>query len=300
LETMSLFQLRDWWRVQQGLGSEEFDQGSIVVANVDNAARNKVKIVTGSLSGMLRIFLPRSKECNPADQLLEQQLTQPILQLAVGRFAPGTPFALAVLHPQSLVIYQVTRPRADLDDDEVPFLELQQLQHHELPHTAANLCYGTFGGDQGHDAILVQSFDGQVYIFEHNQLVQTTYFEDFLVPGPLAYVPTTDSIVTCSSAFELQSYTYGSLVHALGTRADARAAADSALTRRKTPSPQWTVTVGELAVDIQLQPNGEKKQVGFDIIVVGEHTIVVCTQDGTLKAQRRLDYHPAAAVAYRC
>jgi Bardet-Biedl syndrome 9 protein len=298
---MSLFQLKDWWSTHQGLGGEEFDQGSIAVGNVDNAARGRAKIVTGSFSGMLRICQPRNKEFSPADQLLEQQLAEgPILQVAIGRFAAGsTPSALAVLHPQHLVIYQVTRPGSDLDDD-VPFLELQALQNHKLPHTAANMCYGAFGGEQGHDAILVQSFDGQVYIFEHSQLVQSTFLEDFLVPGPIAYVPSTDSIVTCSSAFELQSYTYASLVHAVGTKAGA-GAAGSGLSRQKTPTAQWTVTIGELSVDIKLQPSRRSlHKASFDIVVVGEHTIIVCSDDGKLMAQRRLDYHPAAATAYRC
>jgi hypothetical protein len=33
---MSVFQLQDWWSVKLGDG-EEFDQGSMVVGNIDNS-----------------------------------------------------------------------------------------------------------------------------------------------------------------------------------------------------------------------------------------------------------------------
>ncbi len=46
-----------------------------------------VKIVTGSLQGVLRIYMPRQREYRPEDLLYEQELEQAILQLEVGRFS---------------------------------------------------------------------------------------------------------------------------------------------------------------------------------------------------------------------
>ena len=34
---MSLFQARDWWSTWCGDANEEFDQGSLVVGNIDNS-----------------------------------------------------------------------------------------------------------------------------------------------------------------------------------------------------------------------------------------------------------------------
>lgn len=299
---MSLFRLKEWWSAGQGAGDEEFDQGSLAVGAVDGGRR--AQLVTGSYSGLLRVFQPRGRGYDPADQLLEQRLAAPILQLAVGRYAPGAPLALAVLHPQCLAVYQLERPPGVGPDDDAPFLSLCPTQTHHLTHTAANMCTGEFGGERGHDGILVQSLDGRVSIFRHGELVQATYWEDFLVPGPLAHVSSTDAIVTCSSAFELQSYAYASLLHAvsLGPEAGAppRGPGVSASQQQKTASPQWLVTIGELAVDLQLVPRGQRARDSHDIVAVGEHTIVVCSEHGVIQAQWRLDYHPAAAVAYRC
>jgi hypothetical protein len=44
------------------------------------------KIITGSFSGMLRIFYPRQSGYKIDDLMLEVQLDQPILQLEAGRF----------------------------------------------------------------------------------------------------------------------------------------------------------------------------------------------------------------------
>lgn len=46
-----------------------------------------VKIITGSLQGQLRVFLPTGQAFKPDDLLLEQQLEHPILQLEAGRFS---------------------------------------------------------------------------------------------------------------------------------------------------------------------------------------------------------------------
>lgn len=285
--------------MRQGDGLEEFDQTSMCVGNVDNSPRARTKIVTGSFSGMLRIYQPSGSEYLPSDLLLESQMAEPILQVAIAHFLPGAPNALAVLHPRCLEVYQVTRPRTAADD-EVPFLEMQRQRQHAIPHTAANFCFGRFRGDTSADQILVQAYDGQVYIFENGSLIQTTFFEDFLVPGPIVFARDTDSIITCSSAFELQSFSYLSLVQASVTKSEAAAAhAGHALSKQKTPSPQWKVLLGELAADIQL--TGSDIEDGMsDIVVVGERTVAVCSQYGELKFQRRLDYHPAAVTSYRC
>jgi Bardet-Biedl syndrome 9 protein len=294
---MSLFQLKEWWRHHQGGGVEEFDQTSICIANVDNSSRERQKIVTGCFSGVLRVFQPTAAEYSPSHILLEHQLSEPILQVAVGNFTSASPSSLAVLHPRGLAIYQLAQPQAGTDD--VPFLELHKLHAHSIPHIAANMVHGKFGCSKGPDAILVQAFDGQIYIFEGGHQVHVTFFDDFLVPGPMLYAPDTDQFITCSSAYELQAYTYSNIIQASQTKAEASdASAGWDLTKRKCPAPAWKVVVGEVAVDLQLLPaDGAGKG---NIVAVGEHMIMICSQQGEILAQRRLDYHPAAATIYRC
>jgi Bardet-Biedl syndrome 9 protein len=294
---MSLFKLTEWWSFHQGGGLEEFDQGSMCIGNVDNSTRGKSKILTGSFSGMIRIFQPTHGQFSPSHMLLEHQLQEPILQLAIGRFCSGVPLSLAILHQRSLALYQVAQP-GEGKTEAAPYVEIHKLQSHVIPHAAANMCYGTFGRS-GKDGILVQALDGQIYIFEGGQQVHVTFLEDFLLPGPITYVEETDSFVTCSSAYELHSYTYSSIIQSSQVKSEAAAEDMSqTLSRKKTPSPQWKLLLGELAVDIQLSSANQSSSISSDIIVVGEHTLLICSKDGVLKSQRRLDYHPAAVTSY--
>ncbi|GBN64060.1 Protein PTHB1, partial [Araneus ventricosus] len=88
---MSLFKACDWWSTTCG-ADEEFDKGCLAVANIDNNSDNLDKIITGSHSGVLRIYkpLPIKQEdgtyssFRPDDLLLETQLKNPIIHLGVG------------------------------------------------------------------------------------------------------------------------------------------------------------------------------------------------------------------------
>lgn len=85
---MSLFRAREWWSTKVG-EREEFDKGSMALGNVDNDPdENQMKVVTGSLQGMLRVHHPRQPYFGIEDLLLEQDLGSPILQVAVGSFIP--------------------------------------------------------------------------------------------------------------------------------------------------------------------------------------------------------------------
>ncbi|EER02220.1 conserved hypothetical protein [Perkinsus marinus ATCC 50983] len=69
---------------------EEIDgtAGTVVVANIDNDPAGKMKVLVGSLSGMIRIFLPRGGPTGGhtlEDLVLEKKLDGPILQLLAGR-----------------------------------------------------------------------------------------------------------------------------------------------------------------------------------------------------------------------
>ena len=58
---MSLFKTREWWSTTCGI-SEEFDQGCMAIGNVDESRDGGSKIVTGSFSGMLRVYAPKESE----------------------------------------------------------------------------------------------------------------------------------------------------------------------------------------------------------------------------------------------
>ena len=257
------------------------------------------QIVTGSFSGQLRVFNPAHPDFSPAHVLLEHQLGEPILQVAFGRFHSSCDACVAVLHPRRLALYQLVPPDAASED--IPFLEVVHLASQLIPHSAANMVFGAFGGKAtALEGILVQALDGQVYLFEDGQQVHVTYLEDFLLPGPLLYLAETDQIVTCTSSFQLQAYSYSSIVQASRVKAgaDDSGSFGPAGHQGKAPHPSWSRSIGEIALDLQLAPSDGRAKA--DVVVVGEHTILICTQDGDVIDQRRLEYHPSAAVSYRC
>ena len=63
-------------------------------------------------------------------------------------------------------------------------------------------------GCAGRDYICVQSMDGQLAFFEQDHPSFTRQLERCLVPGPIVYVPKTDSIVTGTCEMTIESYKY--------------------------------------------------------------------------------------------
>lgn len=58
---MSLFQAKNYWNASTG-AEEESDTGCLCVANIDNEASAANKIITATLTGMLRIYRPAKRE----------------------------------------------------------------------------------------------------------------------------------------------------------------------------------------------------------------------------------------------
>ncbi|GLI70845.1 hypothetical protein VaNZ11_015856, partial [Volvox africanus] len=306
---MSLFKARDWWQTQCGHG-EEFDMYCLLVANIDNDPTGQVKIMTGSFSGFLRVYLPRDRGYKAEDLLLETELEGgPVLALAAGRFTGSGGLQLAVLHPRKLSVYAVASQGGG------SYLQLARLYDHWLEHTAANMTYGPFNGVQGCDYICVQSYDGQLYFFEAEAQAFTRYLPNFLVPGPLAYVDVSDTFITCTAAMELEAYKYKVIAAASAEKVaaptkdlvssgasaagPAATSATASASGTKKMQADWRVVLGEAAIDIRvgrfsqgLSPHQA------DIVVLGEHNLFVLSSAGQITFQKRLEYHPACCTTY--
>ncbi|XP_010148361.1 PREDICTED: protein PTHB1-like [Eurypyga helias] len=148
---MSLFKARDWWSTILG-EKEEFDQGCLCVADVDNSDSGQDKIIVGSYMGYLRIFNPHPVKpgdgIQPEDLLLEVQLREPILQVEVGKFVSGTEgLHLAVLHCRKLCVYAVSGTLGNVEHGNQ--YQIKLMYEHNLQRTACNMTYGPFGGVKG-------------------------------------------------------------------------------------------------------------------------------------------------------
>uniref|UniRef100_A0AAA9SF60 Bardet-Biedl syndrome 9 n=1 Tax=Bos taurus TaxID=9913 RepID=A0AAA9SF60_BOVIN len=197
---MSLFKARDWWSTVLG-DKEEFDQGCLCLADVDN---------TGNGQG---------DGAQAEDLLLEVHLRDPILQVEVGKFVSGTEMLhLAVLHSRKLCVYSVSGTLGNVEHGNQ--YQIKLMYEHNLQRTACNMTYGSFGGVKGRDLICIQSVDGMLMVFEQESYAFGRFLPGSLLPGPLAYSSRTDSFITVSSCHQVESYKYQVL--AFATDADKR------------------------------------------------------------------------------
>ena len=128
---------------------------------------------------------------------------------------------MAILHPRTLSVYTIqkgTNPSAanSTYKPEVPSnnksrnvfdsYQLVLMYQHKLARSAFSLTVGHFGGVINKDFMCVQSIDGAISIFEQESYTFSRFLPDFLLPNPIVYVDRTDSLVTLSSSYEVESF----------------------------------------------------------------------------------------------
>jgi hypothetical protein len=107
-----------------------------------------------------------------------------------------------------LAVYSIQRGSVSKETKGLESYQLNLVYQHKLSRSAFSMCIGPFGGVQGKDYMCVQSIDGTLNLFENESFAFSRFLPGFLLPGPMAYVGKTDSFVTVSSSFQLESYKY--------------------------------------------------------------------------------------------
>nr|KAF6417887.1 Bardet-Biedl syndrome 9 [Rousettus aegyptiacus] len=293
---MSLFKARDWWSTVLG-EKEEFDQGCLCLADVDNSGNGQDKIIVGSFMGYLRIFNPRPVKTGDGaqaeDLLLEVHLRDPVLQVQVGKFVSGTEMLhLAVLHSRKLCVYSVSGTLGNVEHGNQ--YQIKLMYEHNLQRTACNMTYGTFGGVKGRDLICIQSMDGMLMVFEQESYAFGRFLPGSLLPGPLAYSSRTDSFITVSSCRQVESYKYQVL--AFATDADKRQETEQQkLGSGKRLVVDWTLNIGEQALDICIV---SFNQSASSIFVLGERNFFCLKDNGQIRFMKKLDCSPSSFLPY--
>ena len=123
---------------------------------------------------------------------------------------------LAILHPRLLSVYTIQRggdPNSKSDASSFSkagnifeSYQLVLLYQHKLSRSAFSLTIGHFGGVINKDFMCVQSIDGAIAIFEQESYSFSRFLPGFLLPNPIVYVQRTDSLVTLSSSYEVESF----------------------------------------------------------------------------------------------
>ncbi len=343
---MSLFTTREWWSAKID-SSEEFDKGCMCVANIDNEAPKgreessaasalgaNAKIITGSFSGLLRIYYPRQASYRIEDLMIEQNLGMPILQVAAGRFVSGSDqLALAVLHPRRLAVYMVGAMGGQ--GSSASYYSMVKAYEHALGEggehfTAFNFCSGPFGNtNRARDFICVQSMDGRLQFFEQDHLAFMHRVDEVLIPGPMCYSPQLDAVLVATTNMTVACYKY----HVLAARSTSGTGSkkkggdssggtgdlesrygsggdDSGGSKTKDDEggaaassdgglAEWSLNIGEHAQDIYIGRYSAGLAPGMlDVMVVGEHSLFCLSEQGVIRFQKRLTYDVAASTAY--
>lgn len=295
-KNMSLFKARDWWSTVLG-EKEEFDQGCLCLADVDNSGNGQDKIIVGSFMGYLRIFNPHSVKTGDGPQaedlLLEVQLRDPVLQVEVGKFVSGTEMLhLAVLHSRKLCVYSVSGTLGNVEHGNQ--YQIKLMYEHHLQRTACNMTYGPFGGIKGRDLICIQSMDGMLMVFEQESYAFGRFLPGSLLPGPLAYSPRTDSFITVSSCRQVESYKYQVL--AFATDADKKQETEQQkLGSGKRLVVDWTLNIGEQALDIRIIPFNQSAS---SVFVLGERNFFCLKDNGQIRFMKKVDCSPSCFLPY--
>lgn len=293
---MSLFKARDWWSTVLG-EKEEFDQGCLCLADVDNSRNGQDKIIVGSFMGYLRIFNPHSVKTGGGPQaedlLLEVHLRDPVLQVEVGKFVSGSEMLhLAVLHSRKLCVYSVSGTLGNVEHGNQ--YQIKLMYEHHLQRTACNMTYGPFGAVKGRDLICIQSMDGMLMVFEQESYAFGRFLPGSLLPGPLAYSPRTDSFITVSSCRQVESYKYQVL--AFATDADKKQEMEQQkLGSGKRLVVDWTLNIGEQALDICIIP---LNQSASSVFVLGERNFFCLKDNGQIRFMKKLDCSPSCFLPY--
>ncbi|XP_004414605.1 PREDICTED: protein PTHB1 isoform X4 [Odobenus rosmarus divergens] len=293
---MSLFKARDWWSTVLG-EKEEFDQGCLCLADVDNTGNGQDKIIVGSFMGYLRIFNPHPVKTGDGTQaedlLLEVHLRDPILQVEVGKFVSGTEMLhLAVLHSRKLCVYSISGTLGNVEHGNQ--YQIKLMYEHNLQRTACNMTYGSFGGVKGRDLICIQSMDGMLMVFEQESYAFGRFLPGSLLPGPLAYSSRTDSFITVSSCRQVESYKYQVL--AFATDADKRQETEQQkLGSGKRLVVDWTLNIGEQALDICIV---SFNQSASSVFVLGERNFFCLKDNGQIRFMKKLDCSPSCFLPY--
>ncbi|KRX10421.1 hypothetical protein PPERSA_10520 [Pseudocohnilembus persalinus] len=161
---MSLFQAKEWWGKRLA-SNEEFDDRHLLVMNIDNNEKNNENIVIGSFQGYLRIFSPQKGEYKVTHLLFEHNFNEPIIQVGGGELLSFTnQNAVAVLLFKKLIVIQFA--------NSITGMQHKVVYQHGLERNAYNMVIGKFGKNQK-DYICIQSCDGMISIYEHEQLTCT-------------------------------------------------------------------------------------------------------------------------------
>lgn len=203
--------------------------------------------------------------------------------------------------PKKLAIYEAIAINENNIDHGNQY-QLKFIYEHVFQRNAYSMCKGSFGGvnsssssSEPHEYICVQSMDGMLSVYEYESFSLSCFLPKVLLPGPFKYVPRTDSFITVSSAWELESYRYQNLATSAKTYERQQ---ESNNVKLKRILPEHTYNLGEAALDIEVVDQSASGQNACSILILGERNLYCFSETCTLKFMKKFELNPSCFCAY--
>ena len=133
--------------------------------------------------------------------------------------------------------------------------------------------------------------DGMLSFYEQDSFAFARFLPAFLIPGPLCYVPSTDTFVTSSSSNFVEAYRYQSL--AVSTESEHKDSIKTGAGKRLRVD--WKSNIGDNVLDIKTFTTSEEVTT---IFVLGEHNLFALRENGVIKYMKKYDFNPACFAPY--
>ena len=264
-----MFHLRDIW-VSDRFPTEEFSPDAFCSLTFDQ----QTLLLTGSFSGILRVFLPaKAGESSPHTEI---QLKSPILQLEYGNFIKPNIESLAILFPNRFVLYE-------LKQDQTAII-VKEIQSFTLSHSSCNFISTHMEGESRPKLILIQSLDGFLTIISSTD-TKTYKIPRFFIPLPFCYIPILESFIFASADYKISCYRKNIV---MADNGDAE------------PIEEWSYVFGEQAIAIHYWQSKAKYVTAsnFEIAIVGERTLAVLNEGGRIKTIANHNGNAIASHSY--
>ncbi|GAV04479.1 hypothetical protein RvY_14749 [Ramazzottius varieornatus] len=264
--------------------SIQCSRGCLCIVRIPERPGSDILIV-GTWSGSISGFCPEQTPYSPEHVLFEKTLDSPVLQIETGSFILGAGsagFQLAVLHPDKLSICYFT---SQASEENSPGLVV--LRAYKLKCAAYSLVTGSFSGVKGRQMLCVVMMDGTFTLIDQETVMETPPLEDFLLPGPVCYLPGRDCFVVGASNWTAECYTYSELASKAGLISSKP---NQEVKMRKT----WAYNCGEALLDIKCGADVSKAP----LLLLGERHIFWLDINGAMRSIRRLDCQASFLTIY--
>jgi len=106
---------------------------------------------------------------------------------------------LCILHFKSIAFFQFKRNKGEFTSKLIAKCDMERNAYNFIP--------GKFG-DSEREQICIQSEDGLLQFCDLNKIFCQTKIPNFIIPGPIEYIPKIDCICIQNSCYEIEAYKY--------------------------------------------------------------------------------------------